>query len=271
MLEAIKVIFLGTIEGVTEWLPISSTGHLILADEFLKLAQSPEFIEVFTVVIQLGAVLAVLSLYLNKLNPFQYKFRSREFNQTIDLWKKIFIACIPAAIIGILFDNAIDKYLFNPTVVAIALITYGVAFLIIEQRKWQPKINSLQEITYREALKIGGFQVLALIPGTSRSGATILGGLVSGVKRTVTTEFSFFLALPVMLGASGLKLVKTGFNFTAAEWGLLGLGSLVSFLVSLLAIRFLLNYIKKNDFKLFGWYRIALGLIVLVYFWLVKI
>lgn len=270
MLEIIKVVILGIIEGVTEWLPISSTGHLILADEFLKLVQSPEFIEVFTVVIQLGAVLAVLSLYLGKLNPFQYKFRSKEFSQTIDLWKKILIACIPAAIIGILFDDIIDEYLFNPTVVALASIAYGVAFLVVERRKWKPKVKSLQEITYREALKIGGFQVLALVPGTSRSGATILGGLISGVERTTTTEFSFFLALPVMLGASTLKLVKTGFNFTITEWGLLGLGSLVAFVVSILAIRFLINYVKKNDFKLFGWYRIALGLIVLVYFWLVK-
>ena len=164
MLEIIKVVILGIIEGVTEWLPISSTGHLILADEFLKLVQSPEFIEVFTVVIQLGAVLAVLSLYLGKLNPFQYKFRSKEFSQTIDLWKKILIACIPAAIIGILFDDIIDEYLFNPTVVALASIAYGVAFLVVERRKWKPKVKSLQEITYREALKIGGFQVLALVP-----------------------------------------------------------------------------------------------------------
>ncbi len=271
MIEALKVIFLGVIEGITEWLPISSTGHLILADEFIKLAQSPEFIEVFTVVIQLGAVLAVLSLYLNKLNPFKYKFRSKEFNQIIELWKKILVACVPAAIIGILFDDIIDKYLFNPIVVALALIIYGVAFLVIERRKWKPKVKSLQEITYREALKIGGFQLLALVPGTSRSGATILGGLMSGVERTTTTEFSFFLALPVMLGASALKLVKTGFNFTATEWGLLGLGSLVAFIVSILAIRFLLSYIKKNDFKIFGWYRIALGLIVLVYFGIVNI
>ncbi|MGI6612586.1 MAG: undecaprenyl-diphosphate phosphatase [Candidatus Nanosyncoccaceae bacterium] len=266
MFEIIKVIILGVIEGVTEWLPISSTGHLILADEFLKLAQAPEFIEVFTVVIQLGAVLAVLSLYLNKLNPFQYKLHSKEFNQIIDLWKKILVACVPAAIIGILFDDIIDEYLFNPNVVALALIIYGVAFLIVERRKWKPKVKSLQEITYREALKIGSFQVLALVPGTSRSGATILGGLISGVERTTTTEFSFFLALPVMLGASLLKFVKLGFQFTAQEWGLLGLGSLVSFIVSILAIRFLLNYVKKNDFKLFGWYRIVLGLIVLAYF-----
>ena len=268
MIEFIKVGILGIIEGITEWLPISSTGHLILADEFLKLAQSPEFVEVFTVVIQLGAVLAVLTLYFDKLNPFKHKTKSREFAQTIDLWKKILIACLPAAIIGILFDDLIDEYLFKPVVVAVMLILYGIAFLMVERRKWRPKIKSLSEITYCEALKIGGFQLLALIPGTSRSGATILGGLMSGVDRVTTTEFSFFLALPVMVGASVLKILKVGLKFTGTEWTLLLLGVLVAFVVSVFAIKFLVGYVKKNNFQIFAWYRIALGLIVLAYFWL---
>ena len=268
MIEFIKVGILGIIEGITEWLPISSTGHLIIADEFLKLAQSPEFVEVFTVVIQLGAVLAVLTLYLDKLNPFKHEIKTREFKQTVDLWKKILIACLPAAITGILFDDLIDEYLFKPVVVAAMLILYGIIFLLVERQKWRPKVKSLSEITYREALKIGGFQLLALIPGTSRSGATVLGGLMSGVDRVTTTEFSFFLALPVMVGASVLKTLKVGLKFTGAEWALLLVGVLVAFAVSVFAIKFLIGYVKKNDFRIFAWYRIALGLIVLAYFWL---
>lgn len=271
MLEVLKIIILGLIEGITEWLPISSTGHLILADNFIKLVQSPQFIEVFLVVIQLGAILAVVALYFAKLNPFRYKIGSNEFRQTLKLWQKVLLASIPAAIIGFLFDDVIDKYLFNPLTVAVALIVYGVAFLLIERKAWRPKVTSLDTLRPADVLKIGAFQVLALVPGTSRSGATILGGLMSGVDRQVTTEFSFFMAIPVMFGASLLKLYKSGLNFTASEWGLLALGVVVAFVVSIFAIKFLMNYIKKNDFKIFGWYRIALGLLVLAIFYLLPL
>lgn len=269
MIEIIKVVILGIIEGITEWLPISSTGHLIIANEFLRL-KNPVLEEILLVVIQLAAILAVLTVFMRKLNPFQYKPKSPEFKRTIKLWQKILLACVPAGVVGILFDDLIDEYLFNPVVVALALIVYGVAFILIEQRRFKPKVKSLDQISFGDALKIGGFQVLSLVPGTSRSGSTILGGLISGVDRTTTTEFSFFLALPVMLGASLLKFIKLGFDFTLQEWGLIAIASLTAFVVSILAIRFLLNYIKKNDFKMFGWYRIALGLIVLIYFWLIK-
>lgn len=271
MLEVLKIIVLGVVEGITEWLPISSTGHLILVDNFIKLAQSPQFIEVFLVIIQLGAILAVVALYFAKLNPFRHKIGSNEFRQTLKLWQKVLLASIPAAIIGFLFDNIIDKYLFNPVTVAVVLIIYGVAFLLIERRVWQPKVTSLDKLRPADVLKIGAFQVLALVPGTSRSGATILGGLISGVDRQVTTEFSFFMAIPVMFGASLLKLYKSGLGFTTSEWGLLALGVVVAFAVSIFAIKFLINYIKKNSFKVFGWYRIALGLLMLTIFCLLPL
>lgn len=271
MLELVKVIILGLVEGITEWLPISSTGHLILADEFIRLAQSPKFIEVFLVLIQLGAILAVCVLYFQKLNPFSHKIGSVGFKQTLKLWQKVLLASIPAAVIGFLFDDLIDKYLFNPLTVALALIVYGVVFIVLESRPWQPKTKDLSALSFTTALKIGAFQVLSLVPGTSRSGATILGGLVSGVERQSTTEFSFFMAIPVMFGASALKLYKSRLGFSANEWGLLGLGVLVSFLVSIFAIKFLVDYVKRHNFKVFGWYRIALGLLVLVIFYLVPL
>lgn len=265
-LELLKVIILGIIEGLTEWLPVSSTGHLILADQFLRL-KNPVFAEVFMVVVQLAAILAVLAIFIKKLNPFRHKIKSPKFNKIKKLWLKILIACVPAGVVGVLFDDIIDQHLFNPIVVAVALVVYGVAFLIVERRKWRPRVKTVDQISYADAFKIGGFQMLALVPGTSRSGATILGGLITGVDRTVITEFSFFLALPVMMGASLLKFIKLGFQFTVSEWGLLAVGGIVSFVVSLLVINSLLNYVKKHDFKVFGWYRIGLGcLILLLYF-----
>ncbi len=266
MLEVLKVILLGLVEGITEWLPVSSTGHLILVDEFIKLAQSDNFIEVFTVVVQLGAILAVCVLYFCRLNPFQHRVGSNEFKKTISLWKKVLIACVPAGVLGVLLDDYLDQYLFKPVIVALALIVYGIAFIIIEKRPWKPKVKSIDEITNKDALKIGAFQILSLVPGTSRSGVTILGGLISGIDRTVTAEFSFFMAIPVMLGASFLKLLKGGLAFSGTEWVLLLLGVVVAFIVSLFTIKLLVNYIKKNSFIVFGWYRICLGIIVLCYF-----
>ena len=269
MLEVLKVILLGIVEGITEWLPISSTGHLILVNEFLRL-RNPVLEEILLVIIQLAAILAVLTVFLQKLNPFQHRVGSEAFKKKIKLWQKILIACVPAGVIGVLADDIIDEYLFNPIVVAVALIVYGLAFILIERRKFQPRVKTLDELSFKDAIKIGGFQVLSLVPGTSRSGATILGGLISGVDRSVIAEFSFFLALPVMLGASLLKFTKLGFQFTTQEWVLIAVSSLVAFMVSLVVIKFLLSYIKKHDFKVFGWYRIGLGLLVLAYFLLIK-
>ena len=268
MLEVLKVIFLGIVEGITEWLPISSTGHLILVEEFLQLNQKDSFTSMFNVVIQLGAIMAVVVLYFHKLNPFSPKKTEKQKMLTIQLWIKVLIASVPAAIIGLIFDDFIDKHLMTYVVVAITLILYGVAFIVIENkhRGTTPKVNRLTELTVPMALLIGCFQVLALIPGTSRSGATIVGALLIGTARGVAAEFTFFLAIPVMFGASFLKLVKFGFHFTFAEFSLLILGCVVSFLVSVAAIKFLMGYIKKHDFKVFGYYRIVLGAIVLLYF-----
>lgn len=267
-IEILKVIFLGIVEGITEWLPISSTGHMILVDEFLKLKVSESFKEMFFVVIQLGAILAVLYIYFHKLNPFSPKKNKREKHQTFILWFKVIVACLPAGIIGILFDDWIDKVFYNYFVVAITLIVYGILFIYIENtnENRDTKYTSLQKLPYKTAFIIGLFQVLALIPGTSRSGATIVGAMLIGTSRVVATEFTFFLAIPVMLGASGLKLLKFGFNFTGTEAVLLATGTFVSFIVSVFAIKFLVGYIKKNDFKPFGYYRIALGVLVLLYF-----
>jgi len=268
IIELIKVIFFGIVEGITEWLPISSTGHLILLEEFIKLNASDSFMEMFRVVIQLGAIMAVIVLYFNKLNPFAGKKTEVEKKDTWSLWGKVLIACVPAAIIGILFDDKIDALFYNYITVAIMLIVYGVLFIIIEKRNKQKRVKceNLKDITVKLALLIGIFQVLALIPGTSRSGATILGAILLGASRTVAAEFTFFLAIPVMFGASLLKIIKFGLIFTTAEIIILIIGMLVAFLVSVFAIKFLMNYIKKNDFKVFGWYRIGLGLIVLLYF-----
>lgn len=269
-MEIIKVLILGLIEGITEWLPISSTGHMILANEFIKLNVSKEFMEMFLVIIQLGAILSVIFLYFKKLNPF--KKDEKERKDTINLWVKVLIGCIPAGIIGILFDDTIDKYFYNSLTVSITLIIYGILFIVVENYRKNKKttINDLKEITPKLALYIGFFQLLALIPGTSRSGATILGGLLMGMDRSVAAEYTFFLAIPVMAGASFLKIIKFGFSFTSFELLVLLVGMLSAFIVSLLTIKYLLKYIKKNDFKAFGWYRIALGIIIILYFTFIK-
>ena len=268
-IEILKVIFLGIVEGITEWLPVSSTGHMILVDEFIKLNMTPEFMEMFFVVIQLGAIMAVVCLFWDKLFPFEFKGGFKVKNDTMNLWFKIVVACLPAAVIGLLFDDVIDEYLFNPLTVALMLIIYGVLFIVVENRNKgrRPVINDLTQITYKFAFMVGVFQLLALVPGTSRSGATIVGAILIGASRDVASEFTFFLAIPVMLGASLLKILKFGFVFTSAEAIILGTGTLVAFFVSILAIKFLMGYIKKHDFKVFGWYRIILGIIVLAYFW----
>lgn len=267
-IELLKVIFLGIVEGITEWLPVSSTGHMILVDEFIKLNMTPAFMEMFFVVIQLGAIMAVVCLFWDKLFPFEFKGGFKVKTDTMILWFKIAVACVPAAIIGLLFDDVIDEYLFNPVTVALMLILYGVLFIVIENRNKgrRPMVNDLSQITYKFALMVGIFQLLALVPGTSRSGATIVGAILIGASRYVASEFTFFLAIPVMLGASLLKILKFGLVFTASEAVVLGTGTLVAFFVSILAIKFLMGYIKKHDFKVFGWYRIILGIIVLAYF-----
>ena len=271
MLEMLKVILLGIVEGITEWLPISSTGHLILVDEFVKLGASEAFKEMFNVVVQLGAIMAVVVLYFNKLNPFSKKKSKKEQVETVQLWMKVVVACIPAAVLGILFDDWMEAHLHNYIVVSLMLVLYGVLFILVEN--WNkgntPKVTKLSELSYQTALMIGAFQVLSLIPGTSRSGATILGALLIGVSRYVAAEFTFFLAIPVMFGASGLKILKfvmEGGGFTGMEAAMLILGCVVAFFVSVLAIKFLMGYIKKNDFKVFGYYRIILGVLVLGYF-----
>lgn len=276
-LEIIKAIILGIVEGITEWLPISSTGHMILVDEVLKLNMSPEFMEMFLVVIQLGAILAVILLYWKKIWPFKVENGLKIEKDTIIMWVKILIACIPAAIVGVLFDDKLNELFYNPTTVAIMLILFGILFIIIENynKGKSPKINSLSKITYTVAIMIGIFQLIAAVfPGTSRSGATIVGALLIGVSRTIAAEFTFFLAIPVMLGASALKLVKfalkTGFVMTGNEVAILSVGTFVAFIVSILAIKFLMSYIKSNDFKIFGWYRIILGILVLAYFYIIK-
>lgn len=269
ILLLIKTILLGIVEGITEWLPISSTGHLILADEFIKLNMSDAFMEMFNVVIQLGAIMAVVVLYFHKLNPFSPKKDRSEKKDTILLWTKVILAVLPAAVIGIPLDDWLDEHFYNPPVVAATLIIYGILFIVVENRNRRNHrrfLEDLDRLSYPMALAIGGFQVLSLIPGTSRSGATILGGILIGCSRTVAAEFSFFLGIPVMFGASLLKIVKFGFHFTGIEIAVLLTGMLVSFLVSIVAIKFLLGYIKHNDFKVFGVYRIVLGILVIAYF-----
>ncbi len=267
-MEIFKAIILGVVQGITEWLPVSSTGHLILVEEFIRFNLSDIFRSTFMVVIQLGSILAVLVLYFKKLNPFDSGKTDHQRKETFSLWVKILVASIPAAVIGLLYDDAIDRLFYNPTTVSITLIVYGVIFILLENRKKIPRVSEFADLSYVLALFIGVFQMLALIPGTSRSGATIVGAVLMGCSRTVAAEFSFFLALPVMLGASALKLLKAGFGFNGLEWTVLGVGSLVAFLVSLFAIKFLMSYIQRHDFKAFGYYRIVLGLIVLAYFYL---
>ena len=269
IIEILKTILFGIVEGITEWLPISSTGHMILLNEFVKLDVSEEFWEMFLVVIQLGAILAVVLLFWNKIFPFRFKEKPVIRTDIFVLWFKILVACIPAAVIGLAFDDVFDALFYNPTCVAVALIVFGIAFTVIENRNrnMSPKITELQQITFQTAFMIGVFQLLAAVfPGTSRSGATIVGALLIGVSRTVAAEFTFFLAIPVMLGASLLKIVKFGFDFTGAELTVLLVGMVSAFVVSVVVIRFLMGYIKKHDFKVFGWYRIILGAAVLLYF-----
>ena len=266
MLDFIKVVILGIVEGITEWLPVSSTGHLILVGNVLKPSMSDAFMEMFDVVIQLGAIMAVVVLYFHKLNPFSPRKSERQKMLTWQMWIKVAIASVPAAIVGLLFNDYLDAIFYKPVPVAIMLIVYGVLFIIIEDkhRGKQPKVTRISQLTLKMLLWIGVFQMLALIPGTSRSGATIVGALLIGVSRETAAEFTFFLAIPVMFGASLLKLLKFGFAFSAAEFGFLMLGCIVSFGVSIFAIKFLMGYIKQHDFKVFGYYRIALGVLILI-------
>lgn len=269
-LEILKVTFLGIVEGITEWLPISSTGHMLLVDEFIQLNMSDAFKEMFFVVIQLGAILAVIVLFWKKMWPFQRKDKTQPVvkRNTLSLWLKTIVACIPGGVVTILFDDWIDAHFHTPVVIATMLIFYGLAFILVES--WNklrtPRIATLDDITYQTALLIGLFQVLSIIPGTSRSGATIIGALVIGVSRVAAAEFTFFLAVPTMLGYSALKIAKFGLGFTATELIMLLIGMAVAFGVSLLVIKFLMGYIRKHDFKAFGVYRILLGFAVLAYF-----
>ncbi len=269
IIEILKAVLFGIVEGITEWLPISSTGHMILLNEFVTLNVSPEFWEMFLVVIQLGAILAVVLLFWNKIFPFKWKEKPVVQKDIFVLWFKILAACVPAAVIGLAFDDVLDALFYNPWCVAIALIVFGIAFIVIENRNKNttPKITELNQITYQTAFLIGVFQLLAAVfPGTSRSGATIVGALLIGVSRTVAAEFTFFLAIPVMLGASLLKVLKFEGSITGSETTILLAGMVVAFVVSVIVIRFLMGYIKKHDFKVFGWYRIVLGAAVLIYF-----
>lgn len=275
IVEILKIIFIGIVEGVTEWLPISSTGHMLLVDEFLSSASLADegFKNVFLYVIQLGAILAVVILFWNKIFPFQFKDKRKSVIRAdvFSMWFKVVVACIPGAIVTILFGDIIDKYLENPVTIAIALIFYGIVFIVVEI--WNKKrkgyiVSSVDDITYKTAFLIGLFQVLSVIPGTSRSGATIIGALLIGVSRVVAAEFTFFLAIPVMFGMSFLKVAKYvadfGFNFSGEQICILGIGTLVAFIVSIFIIKFLMAYIKRHDFRIFGWYRIILGIIVLI-------
>ncbi|MDM8209498.1 undecaprenyl-diphosphate phosphatase [Mediterraneibacter glycyrrhizinilyticus] len=268
MLDILKAIIFGIVEGITEWLPISSTGHLIIMEELLKLDQGDAFFEMFQVVIQLGAILAVVVIYFHKLNPFSPKKTQKQKMMTWQIWIKVVIGCLPAAVVGILFDDWIDKTLYHWYVVALMLIVYGILFIVVEnyQKGKEPQVTKFSQLTIPMILIIGVFQMLAMIPGTSRSGATIVGALMIGVSRSVATEYTFFLAIPVMFGASLLKLIKFGFSFTAMQVAVLLVGMVVSFAVSIVAIKFLMSYIRKNDFKVFGYYRIVLGVIVFLFF-----
>lgn len=274
MSEIIKAIILGIVQGITEWLPISSTGHMILVDELMPMQLSKDFMDLFMVVIQFGSILAVCILYFHKLNPFSLKKTAKQRKDTWVLWSKVLIASVPVAIVGLLLDDIIHNALYNAVTVAVALIVYGILFIVIENRRSKPRMTDVSEVTYAKAAGIGCFQMLALIPGTSRSGSTILGATLLGCSREVAAEFSFFMAIPAMVGASGIKLlkyfIKVGVGFSAIEWAVLLIGSAVAFFVSVAAIKFLMSYIKKHDFKAFGWYRIVLGIIVLVYFLLWK-
>jgi undecaprenyl-diphosphatase len=265
LIEMLKVVLLGIVEGITEWLPISSTGHMLLVDEIIHLNMSEEFLEMFFVVIQLGAILAVCVVFFDKLWPFGKMRKTR--NRILSLWTKVIVGCIPAGVLGILLDDFLDEHFYNWQTISFTLILYGILFIIIEriQKHRNPSIEDFSSLTYKTAFLIGCFQVLSLIPGTSRSGATILGALILGSSRFIATEFSFYLSIPVMFGASFLKLVKFGFHFSGMEIAVLVVGMAVAFFVSIVAIKFLLGYIKKNDFTVFGVYRIILGALVILY------
>lgn len=276
IIELLKVIFQGIIEGITEWLPISSTGHMLLVDEFMKMDMTQAFKDMFLVVIQFGAILAVIVIFWKQLWPLKVQKLKHSSGHSIvlersilSMWAKVIVGCLPAAVLGFLFDDLITEYLYAPYVIAAMLIVYGIGFIVIEtwNKKRVPKVNSITEISYQSVLIIGVFQALAMIPGTSRSGATIIGALLLGISRTTAAEYTFFLAIPTMLGASGFKLLKyflnSGFGFTSAELISLAVGLVVAFAVSVVVIKFLMSYIKKHDFKIFGWYRIALGALVL--------
>jgi len=271
IIELLKTVLIGVVEGLTEWLPVSSTGHMILVDEFVKLNVDQKFMDMFLVVIQLGAILAVVVLNFEKLNPVSSWKSRQEKKDTIELWKKVIVACIPAAVIGLALNDFMEEHLMNAPVVAAMLILYGVLFILVENynKHRRPRVQSLEHLDYRTAIIIGIFQVLSLVPGTSRSGSTILGGILFGASRYVATEFTFFLAIPVMFGASLLKMVKFGWHYSGSEVLILVVGMATAFVVSILSIKFLLQYIKRNDFKAFGWYRIALGIVVLAYLFLV--
>lgn len=268
--ELLKVIILGIVEGITEWLPISSTGHMILVENFLRLNVSHSFWEMFLVVIQLGAIMAVVILYFQKLNPFAISKSPKEKAATWQIWFKVLVGCLPAIVIGLPLNDWLDEHFYNYIVVSIALVAYGIVFILIENRQggYHPRVATVDTIDYLTAFKIGCFQVLSLIPGTSRSGSTIIGGMLVGTSRQAATEFSFFMSIPIMFGASLLKLVKFGFHFSAYELFILIIGMLVAFVVSVLAIKFLISYLQKNDFKIFGYYRIVLGIIVLAFYFL---
>ena len=269
-IEWLKVVFLGIVEGITEWLPISSTGHMLLVDEFIKLNVSDAFKEMFFVVIQLGAILAVVVIFWNKMWPLQIPKESQSIikKDRFSLWFKVVVSCIPGAVVTLLFDDYVEAHFHTPVVIAIALIFYGIAFIIIENRNKNKvaRINTLEEISYKDAFLIGVFQVLSIVPGTSRSGSTIIGGLLMGISRVAIAEFTFFMAVPVMFGLSAIKIIKFGFNFTHTELAILIWGMVIAFAVSIIVIKFLMSYIKKHDFKVFGWYRIILGIVVLAYF-----
>ena len=270
-IEYLKSVLVGIVEGITEWLPVSSTGHMILFDEFVKLNVSAAFLEMFLVVIQLGAILAVPTLFWQRLNPFTKKKSQDERRRTLSLWGKVIVGAIPAAVLGLLLDDLLDEYLYGYLVVAAALIVYGVIFIAVERvkRKNTYRVDSVDDLTYKDALKIGAFQVLSLVPGTSRSGSTILGGMLTGVSRTASAEFSFFMAIPIMLGASGLKVLKfllEGFVASGEEIALLIIGIVVSYLVSLAVIKFLMDFVKRQSVAPFGVYRIVLGVLVFAYF-----
>lgn len=267
-MELLKAAFLGIVEGITEWLPISSTGHMILVEQFIQLNASDAFKEMFFVVIQLGAIMAVVLLYFHKLNPFAPSKSLQQKKETMSIWYKVLVGVLPAAVLGFIFDDWLNAHLYNYQTVALMLFVYGILFIVIENHNKgrSGRVQTFRELSYQTAFLIGVFQVLSLIPGTSRSGATILGGILLGASRSIAAEYSFFLSIPIIFGASALKLVKFGFDFTGEEQMILLVGMVVAFVISILAIRFLMGYIKRNDFKAFGWYRIVLGILVMAYF-----